>query len=59
MNILGKLVSAPIKVAASAVRIAGMGKDVMTGQPPTGDRNVLDDVAEVVENDVSKIVGEN
>ncbi len=57
MSLFGMLISAPIKVAAATVRVAGMVGDVATGQPVSGGHNFLDDVAEVVEKDVNKILG--
>ena len=59
MSFLGKLASAPIKVAASAVRSGGIVVDVMCGDPsPEPDKNLLDKLADTVERDVDGIVGE-
>lgn len=59
MSLLGKLISAPIKVAASTTRVARMTADSLCGErDPPAYENIFDNLADAVERDVNDIVGD-
>jgi hypothetical protein len=58
LSLLGKILTSPVRVAATVTRVATMGVDWSLGEDTSPQENILDEIADMVEEDVDKMVGE-